>query len=50
MALGLSIHIGLNRVDPRHYQGWDGALDGCEHDARDMQAVRHAGASKVRSC
>lgn len=39
MANGISIHIGLNRVDPNHYQGWDGALQGCENDARDLQAI-----------
>jgi hypothetical protein len=33
---GLSIHIGVNRVDPRHYDGWDGALSACEFDANDM--------------
>jgi hypothetical protein len=36
MAKGVSVHIGLNRVDPTHYQGWDGALRACEFDARDM--------------
>lgn len=44
MAKGLSIHIGLNRVDPHHYQDqygnpWDGALTACEFDANDMQAI-----------
>lgn len=44
MAKGLSIHIGLNRVDPNHYQDedgkpWDGALAGCENDARAMMAL-----------
>ncbi|MCX6032175.1 MAG: caspase family protein [Chloroflexi bacterium] len=44
MAKGLSIHIGLNHVDPHHYQGadgkpWDGALAACENDARDMQTL-----------
>ena len=39
MATGISIHIGLNRVDPDHYQGWDGALSGCENDAHDLQAI-----------
>lgn len=27
---GLSLHLGLNRVDPAHYGGWDGALTACE--------------------
>ena len=39
MATGISIHIGLNRVDPNHYQGWDGKLKGCENDARAMEAI-----------
>ncbi len=36
---GVAIHLGLNSVDPQHYQGWDGALAGCENDARDMAAI-----------
>ncbi len=36
MAKGMSIHIGLNRVDPDHYEGWSGELRACEADARDM--------------
>jgi len=39
MAKGISIHIGLNHVDPIHYQGWDGKLKGCEQDAHDMEAI-----------
>lgn len=38
-AKGISIHIGLNRVDADHYQGWDGELNGCENDAKAMQAI-----------
>ncbi|MBI4660264.1 MAG: caspase family protein [Verrucomicrobia bacterium] len=38
-AKGLSLHIGLNFVDPSHYDGWDGALAACEFDANDMNAV-----------
>lgn len=33
---GVSLHIGLNLVDPDHYGGWDGELGGCEIDAHDM--------------
>ena len=36
---GVSVHLGLNTVDPDHYRGWDGALQGCENDARDMTAI-----------
>ena len=39
MARGISLHIGLNTVDPSHYDGWDGALSACEFDANDMQSV-----------
>lgn len=36
---GRSLHIGLNKVDPKQYEGWDGQLAGCENDARDMEAI-----------
>ena len=39
MAKGISLHIGLNFVDPKHYQGWDGQLNACIADAKDMQAL-----------
>jgi len=39
---GLSIHIGLNAVDPAHYEGWDGELNACEFDAKDMAAIAKA--------
>jgi peptidoglycan hydrolase-like protein with peptidoglycan-binding domain len=35
----MSIHIGLNHVDPSRYNGWDGALSGCINDAQDMKAI-----------
>jgi hypothetical protein len=42
MARGLSLHIGLNRVDAQRYAGWDGVLTACEADARDMAALAKA--------
>ncbi|MGA8345975.1 MAG: caspase family protein [Candidatus Sulfotelmatobacter sp.] len=36
---GISLHVGLNRVDPVHYLGWKGELVACENDARDMEAI-----------
>jgi hypothetical protein len=39
MPTGISLHLGLNRVNPAHYQGWDGALAACEYDAKDLQAI-----------
>jgi hypothetical protein len=35
----VSLHLGLNAVDPRHYQGWSGDLNACEADAKDMTAI-----------
>lgn len=47
MAKGISLHIGLNHVDPTHYQDengdpWDGELAACEFDAKDMAAIAKA--------
>ena len=42
MAQGISLHIGLNSVDPGHYQGWDGKLVACEFDAKDMTKIAAA--------
>jgi metacaspase-1 len=39
MATALSLHIGLNEVNPDHYDGWDGKLVACEFDANDMEAL-----------
>ncbi|MEU2116313.1 caspase family protein [Streptomyces sp. NPDC016459] len=39
MATGLSLHIGLNQVDPARYDGWDGTLNACENDAHDMERL-----------
>lgn len=39
MGQGMSIHIGLNKVDPKKYGGWDGKLIACENDARDMDRL-----------
>ena len=36
---GVSLHIGLNRVDPVHYAGWKGELAACKNDARDMETI-----------
>ena len=39
MAQGISLHVGLNSVDPNHYAGWSGPLVACEKDARDMKGI-----------
>jgi len=41
-AKGIGIHIGINVVDPKHYNGWDGRLAGCENDANDMLKLSKA--------
>ncbi|MDY7094727.1 MAG: caspase family protein [Acidobacteriota bacterium] len=39
MARGISLHVGLNRVDPLAYGGWEGDLVAAEADARDMEEL-----------
>ena len=39
MAKAISLHIGLNSVDPNEYEGWDGELAACEFDAKDLLAI-----------
>lgn len=39
MIKGISLHIGLNYVDPNHYSGWDGELNAAEFDANDMYLI-----------
>ena len=39
MTKGLALTIGLNSVDPKHYQGWSGPLAACEADAKDMAEI-----------
>jgi len=47
MAKGMSLHIGLNSVNPKHYAGWSGKLTACEADANDMASI--AGSRKFAS-
>ncbi|MCA0032653.1 caspase family protein [Mesorhizobium sp. B263B2A] len=42
MGKGISLHVGLNAVDPKHYQGWSGELAACEMDANDMAMIAEA--------
>jgi hypothetical protein len=39
MSKGIALTIGLNSVDPNHYDGWSGDLTACEADARDMADI-----------
>jgi len=45
---GLSLHIGLNSVDPAGYGGWPGILNACENDARDMEKIAAARGFKTK--
>src|SRR6185436_109748 len=42
MSKGISLHLGLNAVDPAHYGGWAGELMACEADANDMASLAKA--------
>jgi hypothetical protein len=48
-AKGLSLHIGLNSVDPAGYGGWPGNLNACENDARDMERIATARGYKTKT-
>lgn len=48
MSKGISLNIGLNSVDPKHYGGWDGQLAGCENDANDMADVASSANFEVK--
>jgi hypothetical protein len=39
VSRGLSLHVGLNSINPDHYAGWNGCLDACESDASVMEQV-----------
>lgn len=39
MPKGIALTIGLNSVDPGHYDGWSGPLNACEADAKDMAHI-----------
>lgn len=39
MAKGYSLHIGLNYVDPSHYNNWNGRLKCCINDANAMLQI-----------
>jgi hypothetical protein len=38
----VSLHIGLNLVNPAGYKGWDGKLNGCEGDAHTYESIATA--------
>jgi metacaspase-1 len=49
MAKGMALTIGLNAVDPKHYQGWSGELNACEADAQDMAEIAKSKGLRVRT-
>lgn len=47
-AKGISLHIGINAVNPVHYQNWSGILNACENDAAVYKGIaKKAGYSRV---
>jgi metacaspase-1 len=46
---GLSLHIGLNSVDPAGYGGWPGNLNACENDAVDMSKIAASRGFKTKT-
>lgn len=42
MPKGRAILIGLNSVNPAHYDGWSGPLNACEADAESMREIAKA--------
>lgn len=48
-AQAMSVHVGLNAVDPKQYAGWSGPLTACEFDAKDMAAIARSRQMKSRT-
>jgi len=49
MPKGVALTIGLNSVDPKHYQGWTGNLNACEADAMDMVDIAKSKKFRVKT-
>jgi hypothetical protein len=49
MPQGLSLHIGVNAIDPAHYSGWSGELAACEFDAESMLEIAQQRGFKAAS-
>lgn len=43
----ISLHVGVDSLDPKHYAGWKGELKSCENDADDMAAIARASGMKA---
>lgn len=46
---GMALAVGLNSVDPAHYDGWSGELFACEQDAADMTKIATGRGFEVRT-
>jgi hypothetical protein len=44
----MSLHVGLNRVDPAQYAGWAGELNACEADAASIEEIARASGFATR--
>jgi len=44
---GMSLHIGVNGLDPSHFPGLHNSLQGCENDARTMAQIAKSGGFTV---
>jgi len=42
MPTGYSLHLGLNEINPKHYNNWNGKLNCCTNDANAMHAIAKA--------
>ncbi len=49
MARGYALTIGLNSVNPSHYDGWSGELAACEADAKDMAEIAKSKGFSVKT-
>ncbi len=49
MAKGYALTIGLNSVNPGHYDGWSGDLMACEADAKDMADIAKSKGFSVKT-
>jgi hypothetical protein len=49
MTTGFAVTIGLNGVDPGHYQGWTGASPDGEYDAFDLAALAKQAGFEART-
>lgn len=46
---GIALTVGLNAVNPEHYDGWSGELDSCENDAKDMAKIANSKNYQVKT-